>query len=192
MRFEYDEEKNEYNLARHGVDFPTAALIFDDPYAMTIRDVLHDEDEERYNTVGEFSPGSILFVVHTLFANEKGEEQKRQAAVIAAKTDANIDLTDAREGVDWSGAEIGKFYRPPRKPVTMRLDIDIIKWLKSHGRGYQTRVNALLRHGMNSRWAARHEDEAIRQKAQAAYDGLHAKRASGSIKRIHADNSAQE
>src|ERR1700679_2116705 len=59
---------------RDGVDFPTAALIFDDPYAMTIRDVLHDEDEERYNTVGEFSPGSILFVVLTLFADEKGEE----------------------------------------------------------------------------------------------------------------------
>ena len=60
--------KEQYNLARHGIDFPTAALIFDDPYAMTIRDVLHDEDEdeERYNTVGEFSPGSILFVVHTL------------------------------------------------------------------------------------------------------------------------------
>jgi uncharacterized protein len=58
MRFEYDEQKNDYNLARHGVDFPTAALIFDDPYAMTIRDVLHDDEvEERYNTVGEFSPG---------------------------------------------------------------------------------------------------------------------------------------
>ena len=51
------------------------------------------------------------------------KEQKRQAAVIAAKTDADIDLTDAREVVDWSGAEIGKFYRPPKKPVTMRLDI---------------------------------------------------------------------
>jgi hypothetical protein len=69
----------------------------------------------------------------------------------------------------------------------MRLDIDIIKWLKSHGRGYQTGVNALLRHAMNSGWAERHDDEALRQKAQAAYDGLHAKRASGSIKRIHAD-----
>jgi hypothetical protein len=84
------------------------------------------------------------------------KEQKRQAAVIAAKTDADIDLSDAREELDWSG-------------------------------GYQTRVNALLRHAMNSRWAARHDDEALRQKAQAAYDGLHAKRASGSIKRIHAD-----
>jgi uncharacterized protein (DUF4415 family) len=115
------------------------------------------------------------------------KEQKRQAAVIAAKTDADIDLTDAQEVLDWSGAEIGKFYRPLKKPVTMRLDIDIIKWLKSHGRGYQTRVNALLRHAMNSRWAARYDDEALRQKAQAAYDGLHAKRASGSIKRINAD-----
>jgi uncharacterized DUF497 family protein len=47
MRFEYNEQKNEYNLARHGVDFTTAALIFDDPYAMTIRDVLHDEDEDE-------------------------------------------------------------------------------------------------------------------------------------------------
>jgi hypothetical protein len=89
--------------------------------------------------------------------------------------------------VYWSDAEIGKFYRPPKKPVTLRLEIDIIKWLKSHGSGYQTRVNALLRHAMNSRWAPLHEDEALRQKAQAAYDGLHAKRTSGSIKRIHAD-----
>src|SRR6202451_1309116 len=110
------------------------------------------------------------------------KEQKRQAAVIAAKSDADIDVSDAPEVVDWSGAEIRKFYRPPKKPVTMRLDIDIIKWLKSHGRGYQTRVNVLLRHAMNSRWAARHEDEALRQKAQAADDGLHAKQANSIIK----------
>lgn len=84
LRFEFDKQKNEYNLARHGVDFATAALIFDAPYAMTIRDVLHDEDEERYNTVGEFSPGSILFVVHTLFADEKGEEVIRLISARAA------------------------------------------------------------------------------------------------------------
>jgi uncharacterized DUF497 family protein len=64
----------QYNLARHGVDFATAALIFDDPYAMTIRDVLHDEGEERYNTVGEFSPGLILFVVHTLFGVKRAKK----------------------------------------------------------------------------------------------------------------------
>jgi uncharacterized protein (DUF4415 family) len=78
--------------------------------------------------------------------------QKRQIGVIAAKRDADIDLSEMPEVLDWSGAEIGKFYRPSKKPVTMRLDTDIIEWLKSYGRGYQTKVNLLLRHAMaNSR-----------------------------------------
>jgi uncharacterized protein (DUF4415 family) len=41
--------------------------------------------------------------------------------------------------VDWSEAEIGKFYRPTKKPVTMRLDSDVIAWLKADGPGYQTK-----------------------------------------------------
>jgi uncharacterized protein (DUF4415 family) len=77
-------------------------------------------------------------------------EQKRQIATIAGKKDADIDLSEMPEVVDWSGAEMGKFYRPSKKPVTMRLDTDIVEWLKSYGRGYQTRVNHLLRHAMVS------------------------------------------
>jgi uncharacterized protein (DUF4415 family) len=34
---------------------------------------------------------------------------------------------------------MGKFYRPEKKPVAMRLDSDVISWLKADGRGYQTR-----------------------------------------------------
>ena len=37
-----------------------------------------------------------------------------------------------------------------KKPVTMRLDADVVDWLKSYGRGYQTRANSLLRHAMLS------------------------------------------
>jgi uncharacterized protein (DUF4415 family) len=74
--------------------------------------------------------------------------QKRQIAAVAAKKDADIDLSEMPEVLDWSGAEIGKFYRPPKKPVTMRLDTDIISWLKGYGRGYQTKANVLLRHAM--------------------------------------------
>ncbi|PYU22764.1 MAG: hypothetical protein DMG30_13785 [Acidobacteria bacterium] len=43
---------------------------------------------------------------------------------------------------------MGKFYRPAKKPVTMRLDSDVIAWLKAGGRGYQTKANWLLRHAM--------------------------------------------
>jgi uncharacterized protein (DUF4415 family) len=78
------------------------------------------------------------------------KEQKRDIAAIAAKKDADIDFSDIREIVDWSGAEMGKFYRPPKKSVTMRLDRDILDWLKAYGRGYQTKVNLLLRHAMSS------------------------------------------
>ncbi len=62
------------------------------------------------------------------------KKQKKQIAAIAAKNDADIDLTDMPEVLDWSKAEIGKFYRPAKKPVTIRLDTDIIAWLKSYGR----------------------------------------------------------
>lgn len=78
------------------------------------------------------------------------KDQKRQVAIIAAKKDADIDLSEMPEILDWSGAEIGKFARPEKKPVTMRLDTDVVEWLKSYGRGYQTKVNFLLRHAMQN------------------------------------------
>ncbi|HEY3972588.1 MAG TPA: BrnA antitoxin family protein [Candidatus Sulfotelmatobacter sp.] len=75
-------------------------------------------------------------------------EQRRDIAALTAKKGEDIDLSDMPEVLDWSKAEIGKFYRPPKKSVTMRLDADIIEWLKSFGDGYQTRLNLLLRHAM--------------------------------------------
>ncbi len=77
------------------------------------------------------------------------KEQKRDIRVIAAKRDEDIDFSDAPPVLDWSGAEIGKFYRPTKQPVTMRLDSDVIAWLKADGRGYQTKTNWLLRQAMN-------------------------------------------
>lgn len=50
--------------------------------------------------------------------------------------------------IDWSGAEIGRHHRPPKQPVTMRLDADVLEWLKSYGEGYRTKVNLLLHHAM--------------------------------------------
>jgi uncharacterized protein (DUF4415 family) len=74
--------------------------------------------------------------------------QKRDIRAITAKRDEGLDFSDAPPVLDWSGAEIGKFYRPAKKPVTMRLDSDVIEWLKADGRGYQTKANGLLRHAM--------------------------------------------
>ena len=66
MRFEWDENKNRQNLRKHDVRFETAALVFDDPLAISQRDS-SAEEEERWITVGAIAPGSILLVVHTYY-----------------------------------------------------------------------------------------------------------------------------
>lgn len=44
---------------------------------------------------------------------------------------------------------------PPKKQVTIRLDADVLDWLKENGRGYQTRINRILRVVMENRAARR-------------------------------------
>jgi uncharacterized protein (DUF4415 family) len=78
------------------------------------------------------------------------KDQKRDIAVCAAKKDEDIDLSEMPERLDWSAATRGMFYRPAKRPVTMRLDEDVLAWLKGFGRGYQTKANLLLRHAMLS------------------------------------------
>jgi len=65
--------------------------------------------------------------------------------------DDKIDLTDAPEVREWRGAVVGKFYRPIKKPVTIRVDADVLAWLKRRGSGYQTRINKLLREAMEGK-----------------------------------------
>jgi uncharacterized protein (DUF4415 family) len=42
-------------------------------------------------------------------------------------------------------AELAGLYKPVKKPVTLRLDADVLAWFKRQGRGYQTRINRALR-----------------------------------------------
>ena len=54
MNFVWDKRKNEVNIQTHGVDFQTAALVFNDPDALTVYDKEHSEEsgETRYNEIG--------------------------------------------------------------------------------------------------------------------------------------------
>ncbi|MCC6587475.1 MAG: BrnA antitoxin family protein [Bryobacterales bacterium] len=80
------------------------------------------------------------------------EEKRRQLKKLAARPDREIDLTDIPEIRSIpSDAVIGKFYRPKKTAVTIRLDADILAWLKASGEGYQTRINAFLREMMQKR-----------------------------------------
>lgn len=77
-------------------------------------------------------------------------EQKAELAALAALPDHEIDTSDIPPLPDafWKGAARNRFYRPVKSQVTVRLDADVLAWLRSAGRGYQTKVNALLRKAM--------------------------------------------
>ena len=59
--------------------------------------------------------------------------------------DKDIDYSDIPELGDdfWEHAEVKE--SEPKKSITLRLDADVLDWLKSQGKGYQTRINAILR-----------------------------------------------
>ena len=78
----------------------------------------------------------------------KAKALRDELAALAAMPDEAIDTSDAPEVSDWSSAERGRFYRPVKQQLTLRLDADIVHWFKQHGRageGYQTRINRALR-----------------------------------------------
>ena len=64
---------------------------------------------------------------------------------MAALPDRAINVADIPERRDWSGAERGRFYRPVKRVVTMRLDADVVAWFKARVLKYQTAVNRVLR-----------------------------------------------
>ncbi len=78
-------------------------------------------------------------------------KQAKELAALARMPDEKIDLKDAPEMREWRGAVVGKFYRPIKRPVTIRVDADVLAWLKRQGRGYQTRINKLLREAMEGK-----------------------------------------
>jgi len=82
--------------------------------------------------------------------NKVTRRQAREIRTLAAIRDQDIDLSDLPKALDWREAVVGKFYRPIKKPLTIRLDADILAWLKAQGRGYRTRINNLLRTAMRN------------------------------------------
>jgi len=76
--------------------------------------------------------------------------QKKELAALAALPDREIDTSDIPElpPAAWTDAVRGRFYRPVKQAVSMRLDADVVAWLKQRGKGYQTRANSILRQRM--------------------------------------------
>jgi uncharacterized protein (DUF4415 family) len=76
--------------------------------------------------------------------------RKRRLDQLSWRPDSEIDMSDIPQLTEsfWQNAVRNPFYRPLKQQLTLRLDADIIAWLRRQGKGYQTRANALLRDAM--------------------------------------------
>jgi uncharacterized protein len=74
MRYEWDENKNERNLEKHGLSFETASLVFDDPNALSIPDRI-ENGEERWQTIGMIENIVIVMVAHTIKLETESQEE---------------------------------------------------------------------------------------------------------------------
>jgi uncharacterized protein len=65
VHFEWDRDKAEHNLEKHGVSFEEASTVFFDPLSVTGRDPEHSLGERRYAIFGQSAAGRFLVVAHT-------------------------------------------------------------------------------------------------------------------------------
>ena len=73
--FKWDPVKAQENLRKHGISFELAADLFLDPLAVSVFDEEHSAEEERWVTIGRYSHGRVLVLVHT-FAEASADESK--------------------------------------------------------------------------------------------------------------------
>jgi len=76
--------------------------------------------------------------------------QTKEIRALRRMKNEAIDLSDVPQSGDWDKAVVGKFYRPIKKSLAIRIDADVLAWLKRQGKGYQTRINRILRVVMES------------------------------------------
>ena len=88
------------------------------------------------------STRNILYLPRCMYNGDMSMKTKRRTK--STKSGRVARIRAAADELRRS-PEIAEMYRPIKKPVTLRLDADVIAWFKAQGRGYQTRINKALR-----------------------------------------------
>jgi len=103
--------------------------------------------EKRF---GRSASGMTKIAKKNLLDSRLTAGRKRRLEKLSRRPDSEINTSDIPELTEkfWQNAVRNPFYRPLKQQLTLRLDADIIAWLRRQGRGYQTRANALLRNAM--------------------------------------------
>ena len=114
-------------LRRHGLDFSLAEALVQDPLAATL-----------YDGFAKTHPLT--------------DEQIAQLRALDGRPIDTDDIPEAPEG-NWARAARGRFFRPVKQAINIRLDADLLDWFKQYapaGR-YQTEINRVLRQYVDKR-----------------------------------------
>ncbi len=90
-------------------------------------------------------------------SEERSRRIANDLARAIATSDEDINTDDIPEVFDWSDAVRGKFYRPIKEQVTLRIDADLLAWFRQNEDKYQTAINAALREHVDRQRQARRE-----------------------------------
>ena len=69
--FEWDEDKNIFNIHKHGISFEEAKTVFDDEFIIYLTDEEHSQDEERFIVLGASALDRLLIVCHCYRENDE-------------------------------------------------------------------------------------------------------------------------
>lgn len=94
--FEWNRSKARPNARKHGVTFERASTTFRDPNALSIPDVDHSLDEERWITIAMDDAGIVLVVIHTF---EIIRESVVSIRIISARKATIAELSQYEEGI---------------------------------------------------------------------------------------------
>jgi uncharacterized protein (DUF4415 family) len=88
---------------------------------------------------------------NALFTTPLSDKERRELKKLASLADSQIDYSDAPESqAAPPEIHIGRFYRPIKQLVSIRVDADVLAWFRSRGKRYQTYMNDVLRREMQT------------------------------------------
>ena len=163
-KFEWDSNKNEINIKKHGLSFDAILEVFNDPYFIEKIDIEHSTlEEERLIGIGSLNGFVIItnVIEQGLFLHVWQQKRRRLFIMSKEKTltaervaelRKNIDLSDIPEITDFSGFKprYPEYFKPKREQVSIRLSKYLIDHFRAMGKGWQTKVNDFLMDAVNN------------------------------------------
>eukprot|EP01037_Dinobryon_pediforme_P014989 gene14989-15127_t len=167
MRLCFDPLKDARNKTKHGLSLSLAQHAFNDPHVLIIYD-RHENGEDRYHAIARVASKFLLLVhgypdpdeedcVRAISLREATSQPPTRRILLTPEQQAelaalngNPDTTDIPEASDANWKNATHFYKVRKEAISLRLDADVLDWLRRNHDRYQVEINRILREKMEA------------------------------------------